>query len=271
MDRSPADQTNPTIEEPAFSLIRHASALREGVVRRNMRDLVTDKISALIASGMLQVGDVLPSERDLAAALNVSRMTVRGSIQTLVARDIVEVSQGARTRVISADVGPFVANPRGPRFVNGYDIEAVRAARLLVECGVVAQASMLIDTATLSLLDDLLDAQRRAIDDPVRFLISDREFHFAIYRSCDNPVLSDFVCDLYAHMMEQRRKAVAQPGAIKRSLDDHVVILASLRAHDGEQARRAFEIHIDRIFSTTRDVLRADRSVGRRRSEGKMG
>src|ERR1700753_1204880 len=109
MDRSPVDQFDPAAEGHAFSLIRHAPALREGVVRRNMRDLVTDKIAGLIASGMLQVGDVLPSERDLATAFNVSRMTVRGSIQTLVARSIVEVSQGARTRVISADVGPFVA------------------------------------------------------------------------------------------------------------------------------------------------------------------
>ena len=268
MDRRPVDQISPATEETALSLIRHAPTLREGVARRNMRDLVTDKISALIASGMLQVGDVLPSERDLATALNVSRMTVRGSIQTLVARGIVEVSQGARTRVISADVGPFVANSRGPQFVNSYDIEAVRAARLLVECRVVAQAATLIDAGTLSLLDDMLDAQRRAIDDPVRFLISDREFHFAIYSSCDNPVLSDFVCDLYAHMMEQRRKAVAQPGAIKRSLDDHIAIVASLRAHDGEQARRAFETHIDRIFSTTRDVLRADQTVDEKRAEG---
>ena len=91
-------------------------------------------------------------------------------------------------------------------------------------------------------------------------MISDREFHFAIYRSCGNPVLADFVCDLYAHLMEQRRKAIALPGAIARSVGDHAAILAALRARDAERVGSAFEVHIDRIFTTTRAVLRAGRS-----------
>lgn len=241
----------------SYSVLEQVQELRDGVVRRNVRDIVADKIASLIAAGMLQVGDVLPSERDLAAALQVSRVTVRGGMQILATRGIIEVSHGARTRVITTDVGPVTAGLREPKLINSYDIETIHAARLLVERTVVAEAAARIDAPTLSLLEDLLAAQQAAADDPVRFLISDREFHLAIYRASGNPVLADFVGDLYAYMMEHRRKAVSQPGAIMKSCEDHVAIVAALRAHDADATVRAFEVHLDRIYATTRSVLDA--------------
>ncbi len=220
-------------------------------MRRSARDTVAEKIASVIASGVLQVGDALPSERDLATAIQVSRETVRGGVQILAARGIIEVSHGARTRVISSDVGSFAVGLRAPRDINAYDIEAIHASRMLVELAVVAEAGRRIDEPTLRLLDEALLAQRAAADDPVRFLISDREFHLAIYRSCGNPVLADFVSDLYAYMMEFRRKAVSQPGSILKSHEDHVTIVARLRRHDPESVVAAFERHLKRIYSTT--------------------
>jgi DNA-binding FadR family transcriptional regulator len=238
------------------SVLGRVLELHEAVVRRNARDIVADKVASLIAAGILQVGEVLPSERDLAAALHVSRETVRGGMQILAARGIVEVSQGARTKIISTDVGPLATGLREPKLINSYDLEAIHAARLLVERPVVAEATARIDEETLRFLDDLLVAQLSAVNDPVRFLISDREFHLAIYRSCGNPVLADFVGDLYGYMLEHRRKAVSRPGAIQKSYDDHVAIVAGLRARNPDAVVAAFEIHLDRIYTTTHSVLK---------------
>lgn len=246
--------------EPVFSVLEHVPDLRDGVVRRSVRDLVADKVATLIASGILQVGDVLPSERDLATALQVSRETVRGGMQILATRGIIEISHGARTRVLSADVGPLSSGLREPKLINSYDLDSIHAARLLVERQVVAEAALRIDERTLRLLEESLTAQRAAIDDPVRFLICDREFHTAIYSACGNPVLADFVSDLYAYMMEHRRKAVSQPGAILRSYDDHRAVVEGLKAHDPEAVVAAFGIHLDRIYTTTLSILRGEPS-----------
>lgn len=232
------------------------------VVRRNARDIVAEKIASLIASGILQVGDVVPGERDLAAALSVSRETVRGAMQNLAARGIIDVTHGARTRVKSAEVGSLATSLREPKLINSYDIEAIHSARLQVERPVVAAAAKRIDPATLALLEEALAVQRAAVTDPVRFLISDREFHLAIYRSCGNPVLADFVSDLYAYMMEHRRKAMAQPDAILKSHADHTVIVESLRAHDPEAVVAAFDRHLDRIYRTTIAIM-AEKEEGR--------
>lgn len=248
----------------AFSVIEHLADLRDSVVRRTTRDLVADKIAGLIAAGILSVGDALPSERDLAAAFQVSRETVRGGVQILAARGVIEVSQGARTRVVGTDLGPVAPGVTETRRINAYDIETVHTARLLVEREVVACAARLIGQDTLDFLGRSLASQRTASGDPVRFLISDREFHLAIYRSCGNPALADFVGDLYTYMMEIRRRAVSRENAILQSVGDHEAILDALERHDVTDVVAAFNVHLDRIYQTTRLVIEDNRPSGNR-------
>jgi DNA-binding FadR family transcriptional regulator len=68
--------------------------LRAELGRRTVRERISDKLASLVASGILQVGEELPSERELASLLAVSRETVRGAIQTLAGQGIVEIAQG---------------------------------------------------------------------------------------------------------------------------------------------------------------------------------
>jgi DNA-binding FadR family transcriptional regulator len=248
---------NKPSERPLDQAIDRLEELRTAVVRQTVRDVVSDKIATLIASGMLQVGDVLPSERDLAAALQVSRVTVRGALHTLEARGVIAVSHGVRSRVVSTDVGPLRTGLREQRLINSYDIGAVHEARLLVESRVVAEAARRMDGGTLATLRAAISAQRESLSDPVSFLISDREFHTTIYASCGNPVLADFVSDLYSYLMEHRRKAVSRPGAIRQSVLDHEAILAALEAGDPDAAVAAFAVHINRIHQTTRSIMAA--------------
>jgi DNA-binding FadR family transcriptional regulator len=230
--------------------------MRRSILKRTVKDLVAEKLASLIATGVLSVGDELPGERELSAILSVSRETIRGAIQTLAARGIVEVSHGSRTRVARADVGPLRNGITSAGTINSYDLEAVHAARLLVERVVVADAAERITAETLRQLDASLVAQRAALDEPVRFLICDREFHVAIYRSAGNRLLADFVIDLYTYMMEFRRIAVSRVGAIRKSYEDHAEIVAALRAGDAAGVVIAFDRHINRIYTTTHSLLR---------------
>lgn len=238
-------------------ILKHAPELQQAIVRRSVRDVVAAKLGAMIAAGVLQVGDDLPSERDLAAALQVSRETIRGGIQGLVAKGLVAVVHGARTKVISNDVGGVVTGLREPQVINTYAIEHIHASRLLVEREVVKDACDQIDADTLLFLEESLKAQEKAMGDPVRFLIIDREFHFAIYRCCSNRVLSDLVSDLYGYMMGHRREAVSQDGAIAASYGDHLAIVDALRQRDGDAVVKAFDVHLDRIYRTTLSILTA--------------
>lgn len=237
------------------SLFARTPDLRADVARRTVRERICDKLGSLIASGILHVGDELPSERELASMFAVSRETVRGAVQTLAAKGIVEIAQGARTRVVSAKVDTLKIGVTSPAAINSYDLESVHNARLLVERAVVAAAAVRIDDATLTRLEQSLSIQQHTLRDPVHFLICDREFHLAIYRSSDNPLLADFVIDLYTFMLDHRREAVSQPGAIEKSYLDHVAIYEALRQKDPDAVTAAFGRHIDRIYATTFEIL----------------
>ncbi|WEX74627.1 FadR family transcriptional regulator [Sinorhizobium numidicum] len=235
--------------------------------RRTAREVIADKLMVLVATNMLRPGDELPGERELANVLHVSRETVRGAMQALAARGIIEVSQGSRSRVANVDLSHITVTIASPNAIDSYDLEAVHAARLHIELKVVGDAAEKMDEETLRKLESLLEAQRLCGDDAMRFLICDREFHVAIYRACGNPLLSDFVTDLYTYMMDFRRNAMSQPGAIEASYEDHSEIVEALRKRDREAVVAAFHHHLTRIYETTKDLLAAKRRAEGNRSK----
>ena len=154
---------------------------------------------------------------------------------------------------------------REPRSIDGYGLDDIHAARLLVERPVVGDAADRITSETVEFLREAVRAQRASIGDPVRFLISDREFHTAIYRACGNPVLADFVVDLFGTMVEFRRRAVAEAGAIEASIADHERIVAAFESRDRPRAVAAMEEHLERIYRTTQIAIA---KTGRPAGEG---
>lgn len=239
-----------------ISMALPLSPLNEVLHKQTAKNMIRDKITSLIASGLLQIGDELPSERELAAMLAVSRETVRGAVQSLAAEGIVEVSQGARTRIANVDVkvDSYRIGVTDPRSINGYPLDQVHAARLLVETAVVADAARNLSSDDIRRLEDSIVAQAAACNDPVRFMICDREFHLTIYYASSNRLLADFVVDLYTYVLDQRRLAMSKPGAIEKSLEDHRFIVSALKMRNPDAVSAAFADHILSIHDTTLNI-----------------
>ncbi|MEV0343254.1 GntR family transcriptional regulator [Nocardia sp. NPDC050713] len=70
------------------------------VVKRSVSADVFEQIAADVLSGELAPGSTLPSERQLAEALGVSRPAVREALQRLAAAGLVAVRQGDATTVL---------------------------------------------------------------------------------------------------------------------------------------------------------------------------
>ena len=69
------------------------------VTRRSVPDEVFEQITADVLSGEMQPGEALPSERQLAEVLGVSRPAVREGLKRLSAAGLVEVRHGGVTTV----------------------------------------------------------------------------------------------------------------------------------------------------------------------------
>ena len=227
--------------------------LGDELQRAPLRSQIADRLRELVRSGLLQRGDELPGERDLAHLLNVSRESVRGAIQLLAAQGVLDVSHGSRTRVAA---GAHAAVPH--RF--DVDDSCVIEARRVLEPALAAEAATGLDGLGLRRLHALLDAQRSMLTDPVRFQISDQAFHHSIYAAAGNPVLMAYAEETYTHAYAHRRAVMQQQGGIAAAIADHARILDALDRQDAAGAAQAMTGHIDCI---ARLVRAASRSTNR--------
>jgi DNA-binding FadR family transcriptional regulator len=203
----------------------------------------------LIAAGLLHAGDELPSERDLANMLGVSRDSVRGALQLLAERGILDIGHGTRTRVRQSPMTVDESRRFDLRQLPELSDAAVIEARRLLEPNLASRAASAIDAQTIERLTRLVEAQQGMIDDPVRFQISDREFHLAIFEAAGNPVLTGFAAQAYAHAYAHRRDLMRNHDGIRLAVSDHERILRALEARDPEAAKQAMLGHIDMIAS----------------------
>jgi DNA-binding FadR family transcriptional regulator len=232
------------------------------ISKRTVKDQISDKLTYMIHSGLLRPGDELPSERELAGTLGVSRETVRAAINTLQARQMISVSQGARTTVLGRGPIPLHESVSSLGRLKDRSLEEVTEARAAVEVQVVWLAAQRIKPAQLARLQALVDDQRDMLDDPVRFQISDQTFHDTLYRACGNALLAEVVFDFYGYALEFRRLALQRKGAIAHSVAEHQAIVDALRSGRPEAAVAAMQRHLEQVHRTTQAAMkpRADGS-----------
>lgn len=234
-----------------MDLLQRLPGGERDIVKRTVKDQIADKLAYMVVSGLLRPGDELPSERELATTLGVSRETVRSAIGVLAALRMIEISQGSRTRVIGPAGHALHESVAALQNLKSKNIEEVGEARTAVELQVIKLAAGRIGDEDLQRLDALVAEQREMLSDPVRFQISDREFHSVLYSACGNALLRDFVSDMYAYALDYRRKALKRKGAIVASVQDHALIVQALRTRSPEKAAKAMAKHLERVYHTT--------------------
>ncbi len=249
-----------------LKLLHRMPGGEQGIHKRTVRDQLADKLSYMIQSGLLQANDYLPSERELSETLKVSRESVRGAIAVLADRGMVEVSQGARTRIVGTAGLTMVDSVRSMSALKTHDPSVVNEAREHIEAQVIRLATARISEADLAHMRSLVTAQQQMLSDPVAFQISDREFHSTLYNACGNPLLTDFVSDLYDYALDFRRQALQRTGVIAQSVQDHERIVAALSTRNALKAEQALAAHLDHIHQTTEAVRTPARNSKPKRS-----
>ena len=232
-------------------------ALKNGIKRQSLRSQIASTLAELVAAGLLREGDELPSERELAATLEVSRDSLRGALQLLAERGIIDIGHGTKSRIRRSPATIDESQRFDLRQLPGLTDEAVIEARSLLEPDLAYRAAQRIDEPTLDRLAKLVEAQHGMIEDPVRFQISDREFHLAIFEASENPALISFATQAYAYAYTHRRELMRHHDGISLAIADHVRILNALVAHDSDSAAAAMRAHLETVASLLAGIDKA--------------
>jgi DNA-binding FadR family transcriptional regulator len=213
-------------------------------------DVVVQGIRQMIIDGQLQRGDRLPVEKDLAAALGVSRNPLREGVRALSMMGVLETRQGDGTYVTQLDSSMLLA-PIG--FVvdlqDGSGTHHLHSVRRILETEAAASAALRIGTAELDAAAELLrhNEAELTLEEPNHETVieNDIAFHRLIAQAGGNPVLSALIEALGGRTMRDRlRRSISQPGADETAHREHLSILAALTAQDPDRARTRMAAHL---------------------------
>jgi DNA-binding FadR family transcriptional regulator len=213
-------------------------------------DVVVESIRQMLIDGRLRPGDRLPVEKDLAAALGVSRNPLREGVRALSMMGVLETRQGDGTYVTKLDPSILLA-PLG--FVvdlqDGSGTHHLHAVRRILETEAAASAALQIGSADLDAAAELLrhNEAELILEEPNHETVieNDITFHRIIAEAAGNPVLAALIAALGGRTMRDRlRRSISQPGADETAHREHLSILAALTAQDPERARTRMAAHL---------------------------
>ncbi len=204
---------------------------------------VARRIAELISSGEVAPGDKLPSERDLAEMLQVSRPSVREAMIALEVSGLIEVRTGSGIYVAEQGAGqPLMVADDG---IGPFEILEMR---LLVEPEACALAAERISEAQLAELKALLVAMQQSNGTP-EMEAHDGRFHQLIARATENTAIEKTIAWLWelraqSELSRGFHRLIIEEG-VYPVLDEHERILNALEAGDAEAARDAMRAHLE--------------------------
>ncbi|MBD3655961.1 MULTISPECIES: FCD domain-containing protein [Marinobacter] len=169
---------------------------------------ITYRLERLILDGGLAPGQKIPSERQLATRLDVSRSIIREALHELQGRGIIETRHGKGSFVSQIVPGPEDERPLMQMFSGHprtlYDLLEVREQ-------LEGQAAQLAaERATRSDLHRITKAfERLEAADPLSNAPADHAFHQAIVEASHNPVLVHILSSLKNLMLLTVQASVA--------------------------------------------------------------
>jgi GntR family transcriptional regulator, transcriptional repressor for pyruvate dehydrogenase complex len=217
------------------------------VVRRNkVYEEVAKQIERLILK-KLHPGDKLPSERELAETLKVSRSSIRDAIRGLELMGLVEPRQGAGTivREISADA---IVNPLANALTRRQElVSELLDFRRMLEPPLAARAATHASPEEIAEMEEILQRQERKQEQGDAAVSEDAEFHYAVALASDNSVVLKVLDILMDLLRDTRERSLQVEGRSQKSLAGHRRILAAIKRHDGEAAKAAMRRHIEDV------------------------
>jgi DNA-binding FadR family transcriptional regulator len=194
-----------------------------------------------IASRGLQPGDKLPTERELASRLSVSRATVRAALQDLESKHLLERTQGRGTTVAAP---PVEVNELYERLAGaGAAQQDVAELRGAMEPLVAELAALRASAADLIQLQDVLAASNEHLS-PEEALRMDVQFHTILAQAARNQLMTTVLTLANSWTSDVRLRSHSTLEGRRCSIEGHRHILDAIQSRDVTGAGIAMRNHL---------------------------
>lgn len=222
------------------------------ISKRNISDVVYEQLMENLIAGEWKPGDKLPSENELAAQLQVSRISVRSALQRLSSLGLVESRQGE---------GTFVCEFSGAQYANNLiplvvfersDMQDLMEFRNILDSEIAALAALRATDTDIALLHQNYQRHMSAEGDVTKCADYDSEFHCLLAAATHNALFHK-VYQVFQPVFRKNMHQIVSIMGVSGARVNHAAILAAVEQHDPEAARAAMQTHVQETISSVWD------------------
>jgi GntR family transcriptional regulator, transcriptional repressor for pyruvate dehydrogenase complex len=208
-----------------------------------------EQIAEKIRLGEIRSGDRLPSERDLAAAMHISRATLREAVKVLSDAGLLEVRTGSAGGIFAISDYVGLGLLRTESDIRVGEVAGILEARRLLEPRVAQLAAVNAREEDFALLDGNLDAMKKLVAqkggfDPDQLYQLDTQFHLHIARASGNSTVVSLMKTIVQQLELARHLVLRGPQDTEWVIDIHTRTLAAIRSADHARIEEVMDEHL---------------------------
>jgi DNA-binding FadR family transcriptional regulator len=219
------------------------------VKSRRLSDAIGEQIRERLAASELGPGDRLPSERELAIQLNVSRNAVREALRMLETSGVLTLHKGAKggAFISNGDATFLITGLQDLLNLGGITIEQITEARVWLGEIVTRVACERATEEDFKLLEDNIAEAEQALvmGDLDRKLQLQIEFHNILARTTRNPMLSVIMASITQLMLNFASTMGAEDNDL--AIQSRRRFMPLLKARDSEAAIAEMSEHLNTL------------------------
>ena len=226
---------------------------------KKISDEIIEQFKALLSRGELKPGDELPSERELAQFIGVSRPPLREALNALQAMGFIEIRPRSKIVVKSIaesslrdPLSALIGEDPGKLF----ELLEIRGVMEGWTASAAAQRATPVDIAKLEAIIRKDQANFRRGKDDAR---TDADFHVTISLAAHNTLFSHLIASFYHLLWDtqkmSRKKIFQKKENRKRIAEQHLSILEAIKAGDSRRASAEATEHVAFVASEFKEAV----------------
>jgi len=215
-----------------------------------------EQLGSAIQLGIFRPGDRLPSERELAERLNVSRATLREAMSALRTAGFVTTTRGRGGGTVVGTIAEEWTPGRAGGAVRQAEIDGLTVFRSVIEPGAAYRAAQTdLSADQRRLLTDCLHDLAGA-DSPAAYRQADARLHLAIATVCGSDELSTACNTVQVKVHQFLAEIPFLAKNIESSEEQHRIIVQAILDGDADRARFVMHDHCAATAALLKGLLK---------------
>jgi GntR family transcriptional repressor for pyruvate dehydrogenase complex len=230
------------------------------LARATLTQSIVDAIAELIMKGIWRPGDMIPSEKELAASFHVGRSTIREAIKSLAVLGVLEARPGGGSYIREPSSELLSGAFKWGLLLSERNLNDLVEVRVLIEVEGAGRAARAATPTAVQALFDTLEQMRPAPEDERRFMALDNQFHTQIAEMAGNRIFASIASTIQVIVRLWYPATYYVPETKSVTYAEHLAIAEAIRRGDEAQARAAMQTHL------LKAAVRLERVMAERRS-----